>query len=103
MNTPHNFIEKHSEDNFVLYVKVFPKSGFNRVNGIYEDENGNKFLKLQVTEVAEDGKANKAVIKLLSNHLDVSKSSFEIIYGASGSKKQIIVKTHKNIITKHLL
>lgn len=52
-----------------------------------QDENGEIIYKVYVTVVAEDGKANKAMIKLLAKYLGVAKSSLIIIKGETSRKK----------------
>lgn len=52
-----------------------------------QDENGETIYKVYVTVVAEDGKANKAMIKLLAKYLGVAKSSLIIIKGETSRKK----------------
>lgn len=46
-------------------------------------------LKIRVTVVPEDGKANKAVIALLAKALGVSKSSLAIVRGETARDKVI--------------
>lgn len=46
-------------------------------------------LKIRVTVVPEDGKANKAVIALLSKALGVSKSSLTIVRGETARDKLV--------------
>jgi uncharacterized protein YggU (UPF0235/DUF167 family) len=45
-------------------------------------------IRFYVTAAAEDGKANKAVINLLSKALGTSKSSIEIVRGKLRAQKQ---------------
>ena len=46
-------------------------------------------LKIRVTVVPEDGKANKAVIALLAKALRVSKSSVTIVHGETARDKLV--------------
>ena len=46
-------------------------------------------LKIRVTVVPEDGKANKAVIALLAKALGVSKSSVTIVRGETARDKLV--------------
>ncbi|HHL21204.1 MAG TPA: DUF167 domain-containing protein [Aliiroseovarius sp.] len=64
-----------------LAVRVTPKAARNRVE---EAEGG---LRVHVTVVPEDGKANKAVVKLLAHALGVPKSRLELIRGATSRDK----------------
>ncbi|MBT2130314.1 DUF167 domain-containing protein [Aliiroseovarius lamellibrachiae] len=64
-----------------LAVRVTPKASRNVVE---EVEGG---LKVLVTVVPEDGKANKAVVKLLSTALGLSKSRLTLTHGATSRDK----------------
>ena len=46
-------------------------------------------LRVRVTATATDGKANKAVVKLLAKHLGVAPSSIEIVRGHTSRDKLI--------------
>jgi len=48
-------------------------------------------LKIYVSAPAEDGRANKAVIKLLSEHFKIPKSKIKIIKGKKSREKIISV------------
>ena len=60
---------------------------FKNKNG--NDENHLPFLKIYLTAVPVQGKANKELIKLLSKELGISKSRISIINGEK-SKEKII-------------
>jgi hypothetical protein len=47
-------------------VKVTPRAKKNQVGDVVQDTKGHEVLKIAVTEAAEDGKANDAVIALLA-------------------------------------
>lgn len=64
-----------------IAVRVTPKASRNAVT---EGEYG---LRVSVTTVPEDGKANKAVIKLLATALGVPKSSLTLVRGATSRDK----------------
>lgn len=64
-----------------ITVRVTPKAARNAVT---EAETG---LKISVTTVPEDGKANAAVIKLLAHALGVPKSSLTLTRGATSRDK----------------
>ena len=74
-----------------LPVKVTPKASADRIQGWAEDEAGQKLLKIAVTAVPEDGKANKAVIALLAKRLKLPKSAIEIVSGATDRRKTLLI------------
>ena len=74
-----------------LLVKVTPKASADRIQGWAEDENGQPILKIAVTAVPEDGKANKAVIALLAKRLKLPKSAIDIASGATDRRKTLLI------------
>ncbi|GKY86887.1 DUF167 domain-containing protein [Sinisalibacter aestuarii] len=64
-----------------IAVRVTPKAAKNAVT---EGEGG---LRVSVTTVPEDGKANKAVVKLLATALGVPKSRLTLTRGATSRDK----------------
>ncbi len=49
-------------------------------------------LKVCVTQVAEKGKANKAILEVLCSTLDLRKSQIELIAGETASTKQFLIR-----------
>ncbi|WP_371169446.1 DUF167 domain-containing protein [Aliiroseovarius sp. 2305UL8-7] len=66
-----------------LSVKVTPKATRNAI----EEREGK--LRIYITTAPEDGKANKAVVKLLSNVLGIAKSRLVLTQGATSRDKVI--------------
>ena len=62
-------------------VRVTPKASRDRI--LVEDDT----IRVYVTTVPEDGKANKAVVKLLSKALGVPKTRLDLIRGATSRDK----------------
>lgn len=75
----------------ILRVKVTPKAKSERIK-IERDDDGNPYYKIYVTVVPEDGKANQAVINLLSKTMKIPKSSFKITHGHTGRDKLIRIE-----------
>lgn len=74
-----------------LHVRVTPKAKSARI--IKETaENQSDYYKVYVTVAAEDGKANKAVIALLADALDLPKSALAISHGLTSREKIIQIK-----------
>jgi uncharacterized protein len=69
-------------------VRVTPKSSFNRIK--YDQDS--KTIRIYVTSAPEDGKANDAVIKLLSEEMKVAKSQISIIRGQTSRNKTISIR-----------
>lgn len=81
-----------NEDETIFTVKLTPKASRNHIQGWVMDEKGDRLLKASVTVVPEKGKANKALIALLSKKLKHPKSSFSIISGETSRLKIIKVE-----------
>lgn len=79
-----------------LHIVVKAHGQKNEILGF--EENGE--LKVRVRAIREKGKANIAVIELLSEYFDIPKSSIEIISGHTSSHKKILLR---NYLTKALL
>lgn len=75
---------------FTLHVT--PKAAQNKIRALARDDKGRLLLKVAVTDVPEDGKANKAVIKLLSKSFGVAKSDIEILSGESARVKSLFMR-----------
>lgn len=67
-----------------LHVKVVPGSRSNRVVGRYADG-----IKIQVSAPPEDGKANRAVLQVLSAALGVRVAQLQVLRGRSQPRKVI--------------
>jgi uncharacterized protein len=67
-----------------IYIKVSPRSSKNEVSKVSEGE-----YKAKLTAAPVDGKANEALIKILSEHFGVAKSRISIA-GGKTTKTKII-------------
>ena len=72
-------------------LKVTPRASHSKIIGVFEDVDGHR-LKVSVTAVAEDGKANEAVIALLHVTWGIRKSDMEIIVGQGSTRKVLLIK-----------
>lgn len=75
-----------------LTVRVTPKGGRDRIDGIAEDAEGRPYLKIRVSAPPEDGAANKAVVALLAKRLGAPKSAVSILSGATARMKRVAVE-----------
>jgi uncharacterized protein (TIGR00251 family) len=83
-NRSIHLIKKVSENKNLFQIKLIPKSSANKIEQINDDS-----FKVYVTAVPESGKANKAMINLLSKHFKIPKTSIEIIKGHTSRNKII--------------
>lgn len=73
----------------LISVRVIPKASSNRLGETRSLPNGEAQLTVYVTAVAEKGKANDAIIKLLADHFKLAPSKFSIIKGVTSRHKLI--------------
>src|SRR5690606_6547008 len=85
-----------------LSIRLTPNGGRDTIEGIERDADGKPFLKARVTAVPEDGKANKALIALMSKKLKVSKSSISIVSGDTARKKILRIDGDPEYLIKQL-
>ncbi|MBC8354203.1 MAG: DUF167 domain-containing protein [Planctomycetes bacterium] len=79
-------IESHTHG-VVLLVRAQPGSRKSEIRG---EQDG--AVKVAVTQVAERGKANKAVVSLLSKQLGLRKSQLELLSGETLPQKRFLVR-----------
>ncbi|WP_044563892.1 DUF167 domain-containing protein [Azospirillum sp. B4] len=78
-------------DGVRVYLRVTPRASRNAVLGPMDGPEGRQLLKVAVTTVPEDGKANEAVLKLLSKTWRVPKSTLTIVAGQTDRNKVVQV------------
>ena len=81
-----------------LQIKVIPSSSKDCIVGWLENT-----LKIKVKAPADKGKANKAVIKLLEENLELAKSSISITNGATSDNKIIEIDCINDDVIHHKL
>ena len=70
------------DEGVLLLVKAQPGSRKNELRGVNAGR-----LKVCVTQIAERGKANKAIVKFLAKSLGVAASSIHLVHGELSSQK----------------
>jgi uncharacterized protein len=79
-------LEPHAEGT-VLPVRAQPGSRRNEIRG---QQDG--MLKVCVTQIAEKGKANKALLLLLVKELSLRKSQVELLTGETSTHKRLLIR-----------
>jgi uncharacterized protein (TIGR00251 family) len=74
------------DDGVVMPVKARAGAAHNAITGTHAG-----MLKVSVTQAPEQGKANQAIIKLLANSLDLSKSQIMLVTGESSPHKKFLL------------
>lgn len=75
----------------VIKIRVTPKASSNRIK-VEKQADGSDLIRVYVTTVPEDGKANKAVVEILAKALDAPKSSLTITQGLTSKDKTISIQ-----------
>lgn len=70
-----------------IRIKLIPRSSRNEILG---EENG--IYRVRITEPPVEGRANKALIKLLSEKLGVPKGHVELVSGKTSRLKMIRIR-----------
>jgi uncharacterized protein (TIGR00251 family) len=79
-------LQPHVEG-IILPVRAQPGARCDEVRG-----EQNQALKLAVTQVAEKGKANRAIVELLCKTLGLRKSQVELVSGATSAEKRFLIR-----------
>jgi uncharacterized protein (TIGR00251 family) len=88
------------KDGLLLRLKVTPKAAKNTIGDIFVDNNQITMLKVYVTTVPENGKANQAVQKLLAKALKLPKSGLQLVAGHTDKHKTfLIIGTAADLLT----
>ncbi|KAA0686661.1 DUF167 family protein [Azospirillum brasilense] len=78
-------------DGVRLALRVTPKASRNAIAGLAATASGGTALKVTVTAVPENGKANEAVVKLLAKAWKLPKTSLTVVAGATDRNKIVHV------------
>jgi uncharacterized protein (TIGR00251 family) len=70
-----------------LLVQAYPSSGKVEIGGVHDG-----MLKVYISAQPEKGKANIAIIKLLSDVLGISQSEIELKHGETSRKKMFLIR-----------
>jgi len=85
MNTPWRATDTGLE----ITIRLTPKAGHDRLEGIGEGRSGKPVLLARVAAPPLDGAANKALIKLLAKTCGIAKSRIGIIAGGTSRIKRL--------------
>ncbi|MCK0206431.1 DUF167 family protein [Starkeya koreensis] len=74
-------------DHVLVTVRATPRGGRDAIDGLVVLGDGRPALKARVSAIAEDGKANEALARLLAKAAGIAPSRVELISGATGRTK----------------
>lgn len=81
-----------------LHIRATPKASRDEVTGIVTLADGSNALAVKVTAVPEKGKANAAILALVSKAARVPKSAFEQIAGETDRHKVFRIASHAEAV-----
>jgi len=73
----------------IWHIRLTPKAAHNRIGDLVQLATGQEVLKVTVTAVPEDGKANAALLALLAKELKIAKSALTLSSGHTSRNKVV--------------
>lgn len=80
---------RETEDGIELFVRLTPRSGGDRIDGISRASDGREYLAIRVRAVPEKGAANAALEGLLAKVLGLPKRAVCVIAGHTARVKTV--------------
>ena len=78
---------RETDDGVTLPVRAQPRARKNAILGVRQNA-----IRVAVTAPAEDGRANQAIIKLLSDKLSVPRRQVELLQGTRSRDKVFLIR-----------
>lgn len=78
----------------MVAIRLTPSASRNKFDRLELDGAGDMRLRVSVTAIPENGKANAALIKLLSKKWRLPKSTFHIVSGETSRNKALKISGH---------
>lgn len=75
-----------------LAVRITPRGARDAVEGVADDAAGRPELRIRLSAPPVDGAANAALIKYLADRLALRKRDIEILSGATGRSKMLLLR-----------
>ncbi len=76
----------------IIVIKVTTQASENKIYSDYVDLLNQRVISVRTTAVPENGKANQAIIKILSGYLKIPKSKMKIIKGQTSKSKIVKIE-----------
>ncbi len=77
---------------YILHVHVIPNATKNQVIGWEKDPAGDRWLKVRIAAVADDGKANKELLSFLGKTLGVPTKQLSLSSGLVSRYKKVKIQ-----------
>jgi len=86
-----------------LFVRLTPKGGADRIDGVEQTADGRSHLKARVRAVPEKGAANKALERLVAGWLGVPAGTVGVVAGGTSRLKTVRVEGDAAALGKALV
>ena len=86
-----------------MRVRVTPRARATRIEGLEHEPQGGVRLRVAVTEAADAGRANAAVLALLAKAWRLPKTSLAIASGATDRRKTVLIAGDGKTVMERLL
>jgi len=86
----------------LLTVRLTPKGGEDRIDGVARMSDGRAVLKIRVRAVPADGEANAALTRLLAGTLKVAPKAVTLVSGATARIKRLQIEGDPAALFAHL-
>lgn len=83
-------------------IRLRPRAGRNRIEGIAHDGDGAARLRISVTAPPESGKANTAMVKLLAKEWKLAQRDISIRSGQRSRNKAVFIKGESLVLMARL-
>jgi uncharacterized protein len=93
---------RKTADGVIIELRVTPKSSRDQIDGVYVAADGSLSLKIKVRAQPEKGRANQAVIAIMSKFLEQPKSCLEMISGLADRRKSLLVRADAQLVIEKL-
>lgn len=77
---------------YILHVHVIPNSPKNQILGWVKDAAGDRWLKVRIAALPEDGKSNKELVKFLAKTLGLPVKQVKITGGEASRYKKLKIE-----------
>ena len=85
-----------------MRVRLTPRGGADRIDGITHDADGRSHVKARVAAPAEGGKANAALARLIAEAAGVPRSRAAVIQGTKDRVKTVLVEGDPAVLLSRL-
>ena len=88
-------------ESYKLALRLTPRSGRDAVLGV-KDVQGLLEVQACVTAPPDNGKANKALCKLIASELGIAKSKVEVVQGQTSRHKRLAIAADEQTVSSWL-